>query len=133
MRRYVMGYRSEVAYKIAFNMKDDFWGFVAESKLDPETALCWSEDEKDYFTVDEEKYEIRFYCDSVKWYDEYPEVKCHQMLWEKASERDDEGIEVDGAWCRIGEESDDIQEMYFGNDSYDMVRISRSIEIDWQA
>ena len=129
-----MGYRSEVAYKIAFNNKEDFWGFVAEAKLDPETALCWSEDEKDYFTVDEEKYEIRFYCDSVKWYDEYDEVQAHHALFDKARERNDDlGVEVDGAFCRIGEESDDVEERYFGNDPWEMVRISRSIEIDWQA
>lgn len=128
-----MGYRSEVAYKIAFNMKEDFWGFIAEAKLDPETSLCFDEDSwgKEYFEVDEEKYEIRFLADSVKWYDEYPEVKCHQALWDKAEERDEEGIEVDGAWCRIGEESDDVDERYFGNDPYEMVRVSRQIVVDW--
>ena len=31
-----MGYRSEVAYKIKFDKKEDFWAFIAEAKLDPE-------------------------------------------------------------------------------------------------
>jgi len=127
-----MGYRSEVAYKIKFEKKDDFWGFIAEAKLDPETALCFHEDEEDYFKVLEDEYEIRFYCDSVKWYESYPEVMAHQALWDKASERDDEGIEVSGAFCRIGEETEDMVEEYFGEDPYEMVRISRSLEIDWQ-
>jgi len=126
-----MGYRSEVAYKIKFGNKEDFWGFIAEAKLDPETALCFHEDEEDYFKVDEDKYEIRFYCDSVKWYESYPEVMAHQALWDKANEREDEGIEVEGAFCRIGEETEDMVEEYFGTDPYDMVRISRSVEIDW--
>jgi len=130
----MMGYRSEVAYKIKFDKADDFWGFIAEAKLDPETSLCWSEDEKDYFEVVEDKYEIRFYCDSVKWYDEYDEVQAHMNLWSKAQERCNEnGVEVDGAYCRIGEESDDVDERYFGNDPWDMVRISRGISIDWQS
>jgi hypothetical protein len=128
-----MGYRSTVAYKIAFNNKEDFWGFIAESKLDPETALCFDEDSwsKEYFEVDEKKYEIRLFCDNVKWYSDYPEVQCHEKLWDKASDRDDEGIEVDGAYCRVGEESDDNEERYFGNDPYDMVRISRDVVVDW--
>ena len=129
-----MVYRSDIAYKIAFNMKEDFWGFIAEAKLDPETSLCFTQDEEhDWwdFEVDEEKYEIRFLAQAVKWYDEYPEVKCHQALWKKAEARDEEGIEVDGAWCRIGEESDDVNERYFGNDPYEMVQISRQVIVDW--
>jgi hypothetical protein len=127
-----MGYRSEVAYKIKFDKKDDFWGFIAESKLDPETSLCWSEDEEDYFKVVEDRYEIRFYCNSVKWYDEFDEVQAHMALWGKAKERNDGGVYVDGAYCRIGEEPDDVDERYFGRDPYEMVRVSRSIEFDWQ-
>ena len=57
----------------------------------------------------------------------------HATIWAavKASDRDDEGIEVDGAWCRIGEESDDVEERYFGNDPYEMVQISRQVIVDW--
>jgi len=127
-----MGYRSDIAYKIKFAKKEDFWGFIAEAKLDPETALCFdSEENEDKFEVDEIGYEIRFLAEGWKWYDEYPEVKCHGALWDKASERDDEGVEVEGAWCRIGEESDDNEEKYFGTDPYDMVRISRQVICDW--
>jgi hypothetical protein len=127
-----MGYRSTVAYKIAFNMKEDFWGFIAEAKLDPETSLCFDNKEnEDKFEVDEEKYEIRFLAEDWKWYDDYPEVKAHEALFNKAEERDEEGIEVDGAFCRIGEESDDNHERYFGNDPYEMVCISRQVIVDW--
>jgi hypothetical protein len=35
-----MGYRSEVGYKIKFDKQEDFWGFIAEAKLDPDTVLC---------------------------------------------------------------------------------------------
>jgi len=128
-----MGYRSTVAYKIAFNMKEDFWGFIAEAKLDPETSLCFDkhEDWGEAFEVDEEKYEIRFLAENWKWYDDYPEVKAHEALFNKAEERDSEGIEVDGAYCRVGEESDDNHERYFGNDPYEMVCISRQVIVDW--
>lgn len=131
-----MGYRSDVAYKIKFEKKEDFWGFIAESKLDPETAPCFTDEHEfdpDYgFDVDEENFEVRFLANHVKWYDEYPEVKAHMNLWYKAQERcDEEQVEVEGAFCRIGEESDDTAEEYFGEDPYDMVRISRQVVVDW--
>lgn len=128
-----MGYRSTIAYKIKFNKKEDFWGFIAESKLDPETSLCWSKEgwSGDEFEVDENNWEIRFLAEDVKWYDDYPEVKAHESLWDKASDRDDEGVEVEGAYCRVGEESDDNEEKFFGDDPYDFVRISRQVVVDW--
>jgi hypothetical protein len=130
-----MGYRSEVAYKIKFDKADDFWGFIAEAKLDPETSLCFdNQEEQDWwdFEVDEEKYEIRFLAQAVKWYDDYPEVKCHVNLFDKARERcDDNEIAVDGAFCRVGEESDDVIEEYFGDDPYEMVQVSRQVVVDW--
>lgn len=128
-----MGYRSDVAYKIRFDKADDFWGFIAEAKLDPDTATCFSEEEwGDYFEVDEQHHAIEFLCSDVKWYEEYEEVACHMNLWKKARDRCDEhSVEVDGAYCRIGEESDDVDERYFGNDPWDMVRISRQVVVDW--
>ena len=127
-----MGYRSTVAYKIKFEKADDFWGFIAEAKLDPETQLCFNDkDNPECFVVDEEKYEISFLAEDWKWYEDYPEVKAHEALFNKAEDRDSDGVEVDGAYCRIGEESDDNHERYFGNDPYDMVRISRQVVVDW--
>jgi hypothetical protein len=128
-----MGYRSDVAYKIKFEKGDDFWGFIAEAKLDPETALCFNEDEWGTdFEVDEKHYEIRLLCESVKWYDSYTEVQAQTALWEKAEARcEEEDIEVSGAFCRIGEDGDDNEEKYFGDDPYDFVRISRQVIVDW--
>ena len=128
-----MGYRSDIAYKIKFDKKEDFWGFIAEAKLDPETSLCFDKEEnEDKFEVDEEHYEIRFLAEGWKWYDEYPEVKAHQALWDKAQERcNEDEVDVDGAFCRVGEEMEDLVEEYFGTDPYDMVRISRQVVVDW--
>jgi len=128
-----MGYRSTVAYKIKFEKADDFWGFIAEAKLDPDTELCFNDkDNPECFVVDEEKYELSFLAEDWKWYDEYPEVKAHEALWEKAEERHDAlNVAVDGAYARIGEESDDNVERFFGDDPYDYVRISRQVVVDW--
>ena len=128
-----MGYRSTVGYKIKFDKADDFWAFIAESKLDPETSVCFSDEwSGDGFEVDEEHYEIRLLAEDVKWYAEYPEVKCHEKLFDKARERYDENeVGVDGAFCRVGEEMEDLVEEYFGDDPYDMVCISRQVVVDW--
>ena len=63
-----MGYRSDIAYKIKFDRKEDFWGFIAEAKLDPETAMCFTDEwsRAEGFEVDEEHYEIRLLCEGVK-------------------------------------------------------------------
>jgi hypothetical protein len=130
----IVGYRSEVAYKIAFNNKEDFWGFIAEAKLDPETSLCWSKEgwNGDEFEVDEEQREIRFLAENVKWYSDYEDVKCHENLWAKAEARcDEEQIEVSGAYARVGEEPDDNEEKFFGDDPYEFVHISRQVIVDW--
>ena len=128
-----MGYRSTVAYKIKFEKADDFWGFIAEAKLDPDTALCFDKEEnRDNFEVDEEKYEIRFLAEDWKWYDDYPEVKAHEALFGKARNRyNEDEVEIEGAFCRVGEEMEDLVEEYFGEDPYDMVSISRQVIVDW--
>lgn len=127
-----MGYRSDVAYKIQFGKAEDFWAFVAEAKLDPETAMCFDKEEnEDAFCVDEERFNISFLAEGWKWYESYLGVKCHEALWYKAEEREADGVEVEGAYSRVGEELEDMEERYFGTDPYDMVRISRQVVVDW--
>ena len=121
-----MGYRSDVAYMITFHKPEDYWGFVAEAKCDPETQLCFTDEG---FKQNDEKLAIMFSADSVKWYPDYEDVKCHRALWEKALDRDDMVKETcDGYFARIGEETDDIEEKQFGIEPpYDYINIHRSI------
>ena len=128
-----MGYRSDVAYMITFHDPDDYWGFVAESKLDPDTAMCWDIEEWNSFKQNDKELSIQFSVESVKWYDNYPDVMCHMNLWDKARERDTSNQNVcDGYYVRIGEQHDDLDERSFGQEPpYDYIDVHRSIQINW--
>ena len=52
------------------------------------------------------------YGSDWKWYEDYEDVKAWNELWH--SMRQVEGIS--GYFCRVGEESDDIEEHNFGDD-----------------
>ena len=127
-----MGYRSDVAYMIKFHDKEDYWGFIAEAKLDPETSFCFTDEG---FKQNDALFALQFGADQVKWYPDYDDVKCHRALWEKAMARDDsnEGV-CDGYYARIGEESDDIEEKQFGQEPpYDYINIERALHINWES
>lgn len=126
-----MGYRSDVAYMITFNKPEDYWGFIAESKCDPETQLCFTDEG---FKQDDENLRIMFSADSVKWYPDYEDVKCHNKLWHKACDRDDQDEKTcSGYYVRIGEQTDDLDEQQFGvYPPYDYINIHRSIETFWE-
>lgn len=129
----IMGYRSDVAYMIKFHKAEDYWGFIAEATADPDTMMCWDKEEWASFKQNDAELAIQFGADQVKWYPDYPDVMCHDKLWRKASEREDnnEGM-CDGYFVRIGEELDDIVEYQFGQEPpYDYIEINRSIQLNW--
>ena len=129
-----MGYRSDVAYMIQFHKPEDYWGFIAEASADPDTAMCWSKEEHEAFKQNDDELAIQFGADQVKWYPDYPDVKCHANLWWKASEREDnqKGM-CDGYFVRIGEEPDDVEERQFGEEPpFDYINIHREIETIWR-
>jgi len=141
-----MGYRSTVAYTIRFIPKhspdtDDiveerkarasFFTFLAEAKDNEDTALCFSEDEEDHLDIDEEKLEFRFFAEYVKWYEDYPDVKCHEALMEMSKEWADENDCIGGAFARVGENSDDNTEDCWGTGDYEWCYLSRSVNCDW--
>jgi hypothetical protein len=123
-----MGYRSDVAYMIQFAKQEDYWGFVAEAKCDPETSACFTDDG---FKQNDKLHALQFGADQVKWYPDYDDVKCHKALWAKAEDRD---ASCDGYFVRIGEEVDDIEEKSFGDEPpYDYINIERALHINWES
>lgn len=74
-----------------------------------------------------------FYVEDVKWYDTYlavQEVEALVEFFDKAN--DNEGRFVyGGKFCRIGEESDDVEDRYIGDGgAWEHMYISRSITFD---
>ena len=137
-----MGYRSTVAYTIRFDGEDDtkakhsFYTFIAEAKSKEATALCFSDQEDEVFKVLEDKLEIRFFAESVKWYDTYPDVACHEALIQLSREWADEGntnnLYIGGAFARVGEDTNDNIEEVWGNGEYGWMGINRSVYVDWE-
>jgi hypothetical protein len=125
-----MGYRSDVAYMIQFHDKGEYWGFIAEAKCDPETAICFADEG---FKQNDALLAIQFGADQVKWYPDYEDVMCHSALWDKAKYRDDSNKGVcDGYFARIGEEADDVEERQFGQEPpYDYINIVKELQINW--
>ena len=146
-----MGYYSEVGYKIKFDevvpysndtpdsekqktSRDLFNLFLAEAKAKDETKLCFEDDD---FEIDEQNLFIKFYASSVKWYDDYKDVQCHEALLELADEWIQQQVEdkkLEGScirwgFVRIGEEHDDVDERH-NNDGYELVYLTRGISFD---
>ena len=145
-----MGYRSTVAYTIRFippredepekgltaeNCKATFYTFLAEAKANEDTALCFQADEEENFKVDEDKLSIFFLAEAVKWYEDYPDVKCHEALMNLSREWADDGDcsnpYIGGATARVGDEMEDNTEECWGQGDYDWCAVRRYVECDW--
>lgn len=141
-----VGYRSQVAYTIRFTpdenveaeiegCKHDFYTFLAEAKAKFPSAMS-----DEHLSIDEPNMALNFLAESVKWYDDYEDVKCHVALLQLAQDWSEDGDEkngvagntrIGGIFMRIGEDSDDISEDSFGNHDWEWMHISRQIIVDW--
>ena len=148
-----MGYRSSVAYTIRFRDDKLFNMFLAEAKVKDETKLCFSDEEmeSEHLKIIPELRHINFFADDVKWYEEYPDVLCHENLIDLAKEyiaqhtEKEEKDSDDGrstyikvyepcgwVFVRIGEEPTDIVERSGGDYDWSWISLCRSIEVDWK-
>ena len=126
-----MGYRSQVAYVIAFDDDADtrvmgqFINYVMGSG---DEHLIEALKECD---VDFDAQRINFYASDVKWYDSYDEVKAHTKLYELVvNEETPFYPHAHAKFIRVGEEQGDIQEEDFGDDPpYDDFYTVTTIEL----
>ena len=149
-----MGYRSEVAYGIKVddiawsdqateeekNLSADglFLLMLTEMRSDEVAGKCFDSTHEinDYLTINTEARTILFYSDSLKWYDSYKDVECHERLYEMMEEyanlydsRQNMNNPVSCSFTRIGEEIEDIEEKGSGYDPWSIMTVSRSIDI----
>jgi hypothetical protein len=149
-----MGYRSDVAYGVRVdevnlgenateeekNLSADgiFLLMLTEMQQDEVAGKCFDStyDINVYLTVNKENRTIAFYEDGLKWYESYADVKAHERLYEIAEEYAEQyGSEtmnnpVSCAFIRIGEETDDVEERGGGYDPWNIMYVSRSIEMN---
>ena len=130
-----MGYRSDVAYTIRFvsdhdeKNKQSFYTFLAEAKSKAATAHCFTEVE-----VDEVRLRINFAADDVKWYDSFPDVRCHEALLDLADEWDKDdsnNADIGYSFVRVGEEINDVETRMNDAASYEWLTVHRAIDRDW--
>ena len=150
-----MGYRSDVAYGVRVdevnlgenateeekNLSADgiFLLMLTEMQGDEVAKKCFdsTNDINDYLTIDKEARTIKFYADSVKWYDSYEDVKCHERLYHIMEEyanlyNSSASMEnpVSCSFTRIGEEVEDIEERGSGYDPWSIMSVYRGIEMN---
>jgi hypothetical protein len=149
-----MGYRSEVAYGI--KVDDIIWAdnateeeknlsadglfllMLTEMQSDEVAGKCFDSTHEinDYLTINKEARTIVFYSDSLKWYDSYKDVECHERLYEMMEDyanlynsRQSMENPISCSFTRIGEEIEDIEEKGSGYDPWSIMTVSRSIDI----
>lgn len=114
-----MGYRSDVAYAIAFPSEDKRIRFMATAALDPEIEL------KDFKLIDDTT--VLFSYENVKWYDEYDWVKAHIRLLEDAKKQ-----MFGWQFFRVGEEAGDVEQDGDDGDccnAPELIEISQSLYV----
>ena len=119
-----MGYRSSVAMLITTDDRNErkIEELMIHLKLAQVSLKSWTgEDEKD---IGWNYHTFAFRADEVKWYPDYPEVRAIEKVWEIAKEVHG----LSGVFMRVGESSDDVEELNFGQDPpYDHAFIVRQI------
>lgn len=133
-----MGYRSQVAYTIRFvddhDTKNDqsFYTFLMEAKANPKCQIALSE-----VTIDHKKQTFNFSANDVKWYDSYPDVDSHTALFDQARAWVDQTLEqqsncsIGAIFTRIGENTDDVEEIAVGDYDWEWISVKREITTDW--
>lgn len=131
-----MGYRSTVG--IVIRTGDDqqkFREMLALLKVEGVLAEMEKEWNDDDWGYDGERFV--FYVEDVKWYDSFRAIKLVEEIWARfdAPHLSGQTDELwSGVFCRIGEDSTDVEEKYMGyNPPFDELQLNRFIEMDRSA
>ena len=74
-----------------------------------------------------------------KWYDDYGDVRAHIAIFDHFRQLYDDFpnelpyLWLTGAFARIGEDNNDIETDYWGNDPYELLSIQRSIDCPYDS
>jgi hypothetical protein len=131
-----MGYRSSVAYTIRFVSDDDrlntqsFYTFIAEAKSKEACRAALEECD-----VDENKLQINYHVEDVKWYDSYSHVENHMKLIELANDTietyEDLKECIGYVFARVGENDDDTEWRANGESDINWLWVKRDLIKDW--
>jgi hypothetical protein len=130
-----MGYRSDVGLGIVFENDEKLLEFalkvVAVQPITVREALL------EYSRSTGGDGFIFAGFEDVKWYDSYPDVDSHTALFDQARAWVDQTLEqqthcsIGAIFTRIGESTDDVEEIAVGDYEWEWIQVHRSLEIDW--
>ena len=120
-----MGYRSDVSLCI-YGCREKMLAFVAAQRIArPNDYAIWKDEIQ--ITKFDDKVMMRADFNHVKWYDSYDDVKCYRNLLDAAGQDDDICYE----FVRIGEEYEDNETEFHGDDVQFFISIHREITYDY--
>lgn len=118
-----MGYRS-YGRMVLTGEKDRVLAIIADLKLRGNKHMHEALDEMVLWEDNGEAY-LALEFNDWKWYPDYPDIQAFEAIWDAFREAYEDGEDkpkLDGAFIRVGEDDDDVERRYFGDDPYDLVR-----------
>lgn len=122
-----MGYRSEVMMVIQGKKLEEVMALMDAAGLYLDDH--WGDQE--YGFVGDT---FIFHAEDVKWYttSNFAEVDMIERMWEFARDIEEQWPDsLDGRFIRIGENNDDVEDQFFGNDPWDLGCVERRIEMPY--
>jgi len=115
-----MGYRSEVAYELRGN-KETLLAGLCTLRLDGDAIMKAALDELRYKDVSDKELIVRYHQENIKWYQEYTDVAAHCEIFSHFEDiyhdKEPSAKEcIHGSFIRIGEDTNDVEENYFGDE-----------------
>lgn len=120
-----MGYRSQVAVVIYGDSRDAEKYALLKTLMNTTFKEAYTEFDGNAEWHDD-KHVLEFAMEDVKWYDGYGDVQKFMKMLEDIV--DIEGFNYE--FIRIGEDANDVEEQYGGNDCEHILRVSRAIEVE---
>lgn len=124
-----MGYLSQGAIRIV-GSRDVLLGALARMVLTRKDLTELNSALEEYrivqHPIDAEFVIVGLTYDSWKWYDSYPDIQAIEAIWSTLSA--EEG--VDAAFVRVGENDDDVETRYIGDNAFELASVVRSVEAD---
>ncbi len=126
-----MGYRSDVAIRI-IGPRDRMLAELSGLLLVGDHYMREALDEFTVMPLHTDEAVLALNYESWKWYSGYEDVQAFEKIWSHFHEIvDDEGNGIFcGAFLRIGENDDDVEQRSFGEGSWDLIRFSRTFECE---
>jgi hypothetical protein len=112
-----MGYRSEVAYCIQFDKREDMDTWIGLQLVKKDEHITEALKELQLIQSTQPSPILFFYASDVKWYEDFPDVQAHMNFLTEATKMFDTASAL---FFRCGESADDLEEEAYGENGWDL-------------